>query len=687
MGPSPVSRDLVVVPAEQPVIHSEVSFLASPERSPREPPQRPEAALQPHSPPWRHPPPPALPLFPLPGLGGGGGGGAAALFDTASEAVSTLEYQYRATVRQLEVMQGMYTRLSEHNAELSGEFDRLRGQLERLHGSVSFGMYNEVRRVKAELKTLRKYVEFVLCDYRQHLEATGRAVLQGVRDAVSDATGEGALLPYYAPDAARVRATAASVAAANTGQGSWPESPYRPDGWFGVISSEGSRRAKRSPAAAASSGSVEEGSSGGCHSSSWQEEERKAALAEVSSAPGEPTAEAHGPPGSAEDKGRLCEADYEKRVQRVRDAYMEKQKTMQAEILLLRRALGMPTEDTPLSPALEAREVSVTEGGADEAGRAPQRMAEPPPPLPPRHDDSNRPLVDARPPSTSSPTSGANAKREAHGSRGSSGDDSLAKHTNSVDDDRENGDEELEEQASYTESDPPASAQQWRDPDYGAEDDGDRPMRERGAPPPPFRFDAASCRAVERRVRAMVAHGHGGRTGWGRGGGDRDDANRGEGRQRWQRSGELSVGTRRSGGRSQWQEAQLEGAAQRLLEMVDQRKRKAVNGGGGNATAVVPFDVVRAGEGREEDGRSHSLGSPPRSTAVVGGLGRPSGGGGVSIGPGARRLPDQEANDIQREAEGCVVPSGQLTRPLAPSDVSKVARGLWAEQLLAQRGM
>lgn len=689
---------LVPVPQpqqQQPIIRSEVGYLSSPERKrmrmqhhhhhhQEQQQQQPTLAPPYH---WYHPPP-SIQMIPESLMQqqqrettSSNGGGSASLFGTASEAVSTLEQQYRAAMKQLDLVQGMYLRLNAHNNTLGGEFNTLRGQLEALKGGLSFGVYNDARRLRAEARGLRQYVDLVLRDFGQYLAVMGREVTRGVAAAVAEATGEAALLPYYRPGGLEgLRATAASVAAV-----AGPRQAYRPESWLGAISP------RRVPAN--DGNDDDDGGVGG--------EDQTAGAVALSPQPGSSDNEGnhhhnstssnhhhHLDGGStaqdaatlsetrrrlvmAEGKLRVTEQDCERRVRRVQEVCREREATMASELVLLRRALGMPTDD------LEGRIIGGGCGGVggDTLVAAPPMKAATTT-LPFRGDGRHRDdgLLDTSPATNENDSHDYDNDSWGAAPETNDGGDLLRRS-------HRNG--------------------------------GDLQIRSQYAP---LIFDSQDSRAVERRVRAAVAQSRsrqrrdensdsvalgsvdfgrdhrrdGGSWGNDDGGKDDDDSTDhhstedgsatrgdtrqrrvatttpavGDSRQRWQqqrpRPQQSPLPVHRADRYSKAQDERLEGAALRLLEMVESQKKMDA------ATATASSSTQQQQRDR------------PTTTITRAAV----------RGPPVRRPPGQEQRLIAREAgRRGPVASGALNRPAAPSDVTKVAQGLWAEQLLAQRGI
>ncbi|CAG9575119.1 conserved hypothetical protein [Leishmania major strain Friedlin] len=113
-----------------------------------------------------------------------------AVFEYASEAVTTLEQQYGDALQRLNTMHRLYDRLDAHNRTLASELKRVRQVSDALHNGVAFHLYSSVRQVKHEMKLLKQYVELLSSNFSNQLH-----VLQQVVGEELPHSAEGRLQP------------------------------------------------------------------------------------------------------------------------------------------------------------------------------------------------------------------------------------------------------------------------------------------------------------------------------------------------------------------------------------------------------------------------------------------------------------------------------------------------------------
>ncbi|AYU79441.1 hypothetical protein LdCL_250016200 [Leishmania donovani] len=121
-----------------------------------------------------------------------------AVFEYASEAVTTLEQQYGDALQRLNTMHRLYDRLDAHNRTLASELKRVRQVSDTLHNGVAFHLYNSVRQVKHEMKLLKQYVELLSSSFSNQLHVLQQAVVEELPHLLGRHDPYTSLLPHGA---------------------------------------------------------------------------------------------------------------------------------------------------------------------------------------------------------------------------------------------------------------------------------------------------------------------------------------------------------------------------------------------------------------------------------------------------------------------------------------------------------
>ncbi|CBZ27674.1 conserved hypothetical protein [Leishmania mexicana MHOM/GT/2001/U1103] len=138
-----------------------------------------------------------------------------AVFEYASEAVTTLEQQYGDALQRLNTMHRLYDRLDAHNRTLASELKRVRQVSDVLQNGVAFQLYNSVRHVKHEMRLLKQYVELLSSNFSNQLHVLQQVVGEELQHLLGRHDSYTSLLPHGAEGRLQPTETRVSIGAAS----------------------------------------------------------------------------------------------------------------------------------------------------------------------------------------------------------------------------------------------------------------------------------------------------------------------------------------------------------------------------------------------------------------------------------------------------------------------------------------